>query len=142
MVPNFRVRTIPVMGALPASFGMAMAAFALAELAGAPLAPSPPLRFQPEQARPGAGARLTSSLSLSDSPLAPLAPLAPSPPLRFQPEQARPGVGARLTSSLPNSQLAPLGPLAEPRRGHGPGKTISLSPPLPLTFSGRWRESR
>ena len=49
MVPNFRVRTIPVMGALPAVFGMAMASAVLAELGGQPLAPAPPLRFQPEQ---------------------------------------------------------------------------------------------
>jgi hypothetical protein len=36
IVPNFRVRTIPVLGPTPALFGMAAAGFILCQLAGAP----------------------------------------------------------------------------------------------------------
>ena len=49
VIPNFRIRTIPVLGALPAAFGLAMAAYALTSLAGAPLPHCPPLRFRAEE---------------------------------------------------------------------------------------------
>lgn len=48
LVPNFRIRTIPVLGTTPAAFGMAAAAFVLCELARAPLHPAPLLRPQPQ----------------------------------------------------------------------------------------------
>lgn len=48
LVPNFRIRTIPVLGTTPAAFGMAAAAFVLCELAQAPLDPAPLLRPQPQ----------------------------------------------------------------------------------------------
>ena len=41
IVPNFRVRTIPVLGTTPAIFGMAAAAYVLTYLSGAPLVPEP-----------------------------------------------------------------------------------------------------
>jgi hypothetical protein len=41
VVPNFRVRTIPVLGAVPAIFGMALAAYVLTELAGQPVMSDP-----------------------------------------------------------------------------------------------------
>ena len=40
-MPNFRVRVIPVLGTIPAIFGMAMASFAATELAGLPIVPQP-----------------------------------------------------------------------------------------------------
>jgi len=40
-MPNFRVRVIPVLGTMPAIFGMAMASFAATELAGIPIDPQP-----------------------------------------------------------------------------------------------------
>uniref|UniRef100_A0A061RMZ7 Nad-binding rossmann-fold superfamily protein isoform 1 n=1 Tax=Tetraselmis sp. GSL018 TaxID=582737 RepID=A0A061RMZ7_9CHLO len=43
VVPNFRVRTIPVLGTLPAMFGMAAATFLLARLAGRDLDPDSPV---------------------------------------------------------------------------------------------------
>ncbi len=45
---NFRVRVLPVLGTMPAMFGMAMAAYILCELAGQPVkyaAPFPLLGF-------------------------------------------------------------------------------------------------
>ncbi|QDZ18312.1 tRNA threonylcarbamoyladenosine dehydratase [Chloropicon primus] len=41
IVPNFRVRTIPVLGTTPAIFGMAAAAYVLTFLTGRPLIPEP-----------------------------------------------------------------------------------------------------
>lgn len=41
VVPNFRVRTIPVLGTTPAIFGMAAAAYVLTFLTGSPLIPEP-----------------------------------------------------------------------------------------------------
>ena len=41
IVPNFRVRMIPVLGTLPAMFGLAAASHVLCELAAAPFAPEP-----------------------------------------------------------------------------------------------------
>jgi len=41
LVDNFRVRTIPVLGTMPALFGQALAAFVLCELAGKPFKPQP-----------------------------------------------------------------------------------------------------
>ncbi|EIE19543.1 hypothetical protein COCSUDRAFT_67693 [Coccomyxa subellipsoidea C-169] len=45
IVPNFRVRTIPVLGTLPAMFGLAAASHVLCELASAPFAPEPVFRL-------------------------------------------------------------------------------------------------
>ncbi|CAL8471181.1 g10723 [Coccomyxa elongata] len=45
IVPNFRVRTIPVLGTLPAAFGLAAASHVLCELAAAPFAPEPVFRL-------------------------------------------------------------------------------------------------
>eukprot|EP00884_Botryococcus_braunii_P014097 jgi/Botrbrau1/22689/Bobra.0132s0030.1 len=41
IVPNFRIRTIPVLGMLPAIFGMAAAAYITCQLAGRPFEPEP-----------------------------------------------------------------------------------------------------
>ena len=41
VVPNFRVRTIPVLGTTPAIFGMAAASYILCQLAGAPFQGEP-----------------------------------------------------------------------------------------------------
>jgi hypothetical protein len=41
VVPNFRVRTIPVLGPIPAVFGMAAAAYVLTELARQPIVSEP-----------------------------------------------------------------------------------------------------
>lgn len=46
IVPNFRVRTIPVLGTTPAIFGLAAAAYILCELAQAPFIPEPCFRVQ------------------------------------------------------------------------------------------------
>lgn len=46
MVPNFRIRTIPVLGTTPAIFGLAAAAHILCELAGAPFVPEPCFHIQ------------------------------------------------------------------------------------------------
>mmetsp|Transcript_38670 Transcript_38670/g.95940 ORF Transcript_38670/g.95940 Transcript_38670/m.95940 type:complete len:482 (-) Transcript_38670:9-1454(-) len=46
VVPNFRIRTIPVLGALPAIFGMACAAHVITTLAGQPFTSEPVLRMQ------------------------------------------------------------------------------------------------
>jgi hypothetical protein len=40
-MPNFRIRTIPVLGTTPALFGMAAAAHVLCALAGQPFTPQP-----------------------------------------------------------------------------------------------------
>ena len=40
-IPNFRIRTIPVLGTLPAIFGMAAASWILCQLAGAPFFSEP-----------------------------------------------------------------------------------------------------
>ena len=41
VIPNFRIRTIPVLGTVPAIFGMAAASWLLCELAGAPFLSDP-----------------------------------------------------------------------------------------------------
>jgi tRNA threonylcarbamoyladenosine dehydratase len=41
VVPNFRVRTIPVLGTTPALFGQAAAAYVLTQLAQQPFRPEP-----------------------------------------------------------------------------------------------------
>ena len=41
VIPNFRIRTIPVLGTTPAVFGMAAAGYVLCALAQAPIHPSP-----------------------------------------------------------------------------------------------------
>lgn len=41
VVPNFRIRTIPVLGTMPALFGMAAASWILCQLAGKPFVPEP-----------------------------------------------------------------------------------------------------
>ena len=41
IVPNFRVRTIPVLGTMPAIFGLAAASYILCQLAEAPFQPEP-----------------------------------------------------------------------------------------------------
>jgi hypothetical protein len=45
IVPNFRVRTIPVLGTTPAVFGMAAAAHILCELAAAPFQSEPIIKL-------------------------------------------------------------------------------------------------
>ena len=45
IVPNFRVRTIPVLGTMPAIFGLAAASYILCQLAGAPFQPEPIFRL-------------------------------------------------------------------------------------------------
>ena len=49
VVPNFRIRTIPVLGTTPSAFGMAAAGFVLCEVRApwAPLPPSPSLSLPP-----------------------------------------------------------------------------------------------
>ena len=49
MLPNFRIRTIPVFGALPAIFGMACAAHVVTHLARQTFDPEPVLRMQKKQ---------------------------------------------------------------------------------------------
>lgn len=49
VIPNFRIRTIPVLGTTPSIFGMAAAGYVLCELAGQPFDPEPLVRF-PEKA--------------------------------------------------------------------------------------------
>ena len=46
VIPNFRIRTIPVLGTTPAVFGLAAAGYVLCELAEAPLDPTPMYRIQ------------------------------------------------------------------------------------------------
>ena len=45
IVPNFRVRTIPVLGTMPAIFGLAAASYILCQLAEAPFQPEPVFRL-------------------------------------------------------------------------------------------------
>ena len=45
VIPNFRVRTIPVLGTTPATFGLAGAAWILCLLAGSPIVPEPHFRI-------------------------------------------------------------------------------------------------
>ena len=51
VLPNFRIRTIPVLGTTPAIFGLAAASWILCHLAGAPYTPEPhflvPVRRRP-----------------------------------------------------------------------------------------------
>ncbi|EFN56689.1 hypothetical protein CHLNCDRAFT_21979 [Chlorella variabilis] len=49
VVPNFRIRTIPVLGTTPAIFGLAAAAYVLCQLAGQPFVSEPHFRVQPKQ---------------------------------------------------------------------------------------------
>ena len=49
VLPNFRIRTIPVFGALPAIFGMACAAHVVTQLAGQPFESEPVFRMQKQQ---------------------------------------------------------------------------------------------
>lgn len=49
VIPNFRIRTIPVLGTTPSIFGMAAAGYILCELAGQKFDPEPLIRF-PEKA--------------------------------------------------------------------------------------------
>jgi molybdopterin/thiamine biosynthesis adenylyltransferase len=46
VIPNFRIRTIPVLGTTPAVFGLAAAGHVLCELAEQPLDPTPMYRIQ------------------------------------------------------------------------------------------------
>jgi molybdopterin/thiamine biosynthesis adenylyltransferase len=46
VIPNFRIRTIPVLGTTPAVFGLAAAGHVLCELAETPLDPTPMYRIQ------------------------------------------------------------------------------------------------
>lgn len=48
-MPNFRVRTIPVLGTLPAMFGMAAATSIICTLAGRPFEPDRPLQLTTKQ---------------------------------------------------------------------------------------------
>ena len=49
LVPNFRVGIIPVLGTLPAQFGMAAATYILADLAGAPVEGEPLVKLRGPQ---------------------------------------------------------------------------------------------
>ncbi len=49
IVPNFRVRTIPVLGAAPAAFGIAAASWILCQIAGQPFQSEPIFLEQPDQ---------------------------------------------------------------------------------------------
>ena len=49
VIPNFRVRTIPVLGCVPAIFGMALASHVLTHLAGAPYEGEPLFTLQGKQ---------------------------------------------------------------------------------------------
>jgi len=49
VVPNFRVRTIPVLGTTPAIFGLAAASHILCHIAGAPFVPEPAFRVQAKE---------------------------------------------------------------------------------------------
>lgn len=49
VVPNFRVRTIPVLGTTPAVFGMAAAGWSLCTLAGCPIQTAPIIKLQEKQ---------------------------------------------------------------------------------------------
>lgn len=49
IVPNFRIRTIPVLGTTPAIFGMAAAGFMLCELAGKPVVGEPLIKLTAKQ---------------------------------------------------------------------------------------------
>lgn len=49
IVPNFRVRTIPVLGTSPAIFGMAAAAHILCQLAAAPIEGEPVIQLTGQQ---------------------------------------------------------------------------------------------
>lgn len=49
IVPNFRVRTIPVLGTAPAIFGMAAASFILCQLAGTPISGEPIIQLTAQQ---------------------------------------------------------------------------------------------
>lgn len=46
VVPNFRVRTVPVLGTTPAIFGMAAASWVLCQLAQKPYIPDPIFRVK------------------------------------------------------------------------------------------------
>ena len=46
VVPGFRVRTIPVLGTMPAIFGMAAASYILCQLAGQPFTSEPLFQLQ------------------------------------------------------------------------------------------------
>lgn len=48
-MPNFRVRTIPVLGTSPAIFGMAAAAHILCQIAGAPIEGEPVIQLTAQQ---------------------------------------------------------------------------------------------
>lgn len=49
VVPGFRVRTIPVLGTMPAVFGLAAASWILCQLAGAPYEPEPVFSLDSKQ---------------------------------------------------------------------------------------------
>lgn len=49
VVPNFRIRTIPVLGTTPAIFGMAAAGHILCELAGQPFEGEPIIKLTAKQ---------------------------------------------------------------------------------------------
>ncbi len=51
IVPNFRVRTIPVLGTAPAIFGMAAAGYMLCQLARQPFDPEPIIQLTGQQYR-------------------------------------------------------------------------------------------
>lgn len=53
MVPNFRIRTIPVLGTTPAIFGMAAAGRILCDLAGAPFDGEPIIKLTAKQYQVG-----------------------------------------------------------------------------------------
>ena len=48
-IPNFRIRTIPVLGTIPAIFGMAAATWILCEVAHVTIFADPPFSIQRQQ---------------------------------------------------------------------------------------------
>lgn len=101
-VPGFRVRTIPVLGATPALFGQAMAAWSLCTIAKQPFSGEPPFKPRSEQARArlllcSEGrlmASMADSLSLSERPhspsLRPRASSTASTSARLSPRRSAP----------------------------------------------------
>jgi len=49
VIPNFRIRTIPVLGTSPALFGMAAASWCLCQMAGTPFFPQPHFKTRRQQ---------------------------------------------------------------------------------------------
>ena len=89
IVPNFRVRTIPVLGTTPAIFGLAAAAHILCQLAGAPIVGEPIFRVTVSAWRPALPA--VSAVPCLECQLAG-APIVGEPTVRVTVSTGRPAV--------------------------------------------------